>query len=197
MSIVGAPTEGIEREDSPEALLVRMRAGDRAAAARFMALYGSLIRSRVRDKLSVGLRRVMDSEDVLSTVARRLDGMVLEGRLRAETEPELWSLVQTVARNALSESLRSTRGDRVVMGRAERASAADTPPLQGSSDRSIIGAAMDALPDETDKRVLTMWLRGASHAHIARALGSTPAAIRMRWRRLLRSLRSRGRENDQ
>lgn len=196
MSFVGAPTESIEREDSPEALLRRMRAGDRAAAARFMALYGALIRSRVRDKLSVGLRRVMDSEDVLSTVARRLDGMVLEGRLRAETEPELWSLVQTVARNALSESLRSTRGDRVVMGRGDRAHGADTPPLHGGSERTLVGAAMDALPDETDKRVLSMWLRGASHAHIARSLGSTPAAVRMRWARLMRALRSLGRGNE-
>ena len=182
-----------EDEQSPAALLARMRAGDRDAAAQFMHLYGPLIRSRVRDKLGTQLRRVMDSEDVLSTVARRLDGMIAEGRMRAETEPELWSLVQSVASNALSESLRATRGERAA-ARVVRGGAHIDPPDIGEDEAA--DRALGALENDTDRRVLSLWLRGASLAAIGRSIGQTPAAMRMRWQRLMRTLRAGGRKDS-
>jgi DNA-directed RNA polymerase specialized sigma24 family protein len=191
-----------EFSESAEALLVRMRAGDRSAAARFMELYGVLIRLRVRDKLSVGLRRVMDSEDVLSTVARRLDGMVLEGRLRAQTAPELWSLVQTVAFNAVSESHRESRAEPELDadGRVEEheavLEAVEAPTSPEAESSGLLVEAMDRLGDEADQRVLSMWLRGSNHTHIARSMGLEPSTVRMRWSRLVRVLRSLGRGED-
>ena len=102
-----SPTAGAT---SPaEALLGRMRGGDRDAAAEFVRRYGDLIRLRVREKLGASLRRVLDSEDVLSTVARRLDGIVHDGRLRAGTQAELWSLVTAIANHAVCENVRGVR----------------------------------------------------------------------------------------
>jgi DNA-directed RNA polymerase specialized sigma24 family protein len=179
-----------------------MRAGDRTAAARFVELYGVLIRLRIRDKLSAGMRRVMDSEDVLSTVARRLDGMVLEGRLRAETEPELWSLVQSVAFHAVSESHRDSRLDAEIedggcMESDESAlDSVAAPVAPEAAPVGLIAEAMDRYGDEADQRVLSMWMRGSNHTHIARSMGLTPSAVRMRWSRLVRALRSFGRGED-
>ncbi len=185
-----APTSACAHdEQSPEALLARMRESDREAAAQFMQLYGTLIRLRVRDKLGAGLRRVLDSDDVLSTVARRLDGLVLAGRLRAQTEPELWSLVQTVARNAVSESARVHRHDRELEATDGSIDPSQHPPTMGDDRDEFVGQAMRSLQDETDRRVLALWLRGKSHAHIARSIGVTPASVRMRWSRLMRTLR--------
>jgi len=167
-----------------------MRAGDRVAAAQFMNAYSPLIRVRVRDKLAPWLRRVLDSEDVLSTVGRRLDGLVFEGKLRAETEPELWSLVQSIARNAISEVVRTSNPhvpmtDPPCLGGMEYAR---QTPSDAQSD--FVVRAMASLEDETDRSVLWMWLQGARHMHIAKAIGSSPAAVRMRWMRLCRTLRT-------
>ncbi|MFM9994440.1 MAG: hypothetical protein ACKVU4_01420, partial [Phycisphaerales bacterium] len=65
----------------PEALLQRMRRGDRAAAGEFVNRYGSRLLRRIRSKLSQPMRRVFDSVDILSTLARRLDRFVSSGQL--------------------------------------------------------------------------------------------------------------------
>lgn len=182
-----------EDQSSPGVLLARMRAGDREAAAQFMHHYGPLIRSRVRDKLGTQLRRVMDSEDVLSTVARRLDGMIAEGRMRAETEPELWSLVQSVANHALSESLRATRADREALRGVSRGSFDHLPDI-GEDERAAI--ALRSVENDADRRMVALWMRGASLASIGRSIGATPASVRMRWNRLMRTLRKLARKES-
>ncbi len=66
------------------ALLDRVRGGDREASAEFISRYGPRIRRRVRGKLSPAMRRLFDSQEILATVARRLDQMVASGERRAE-----------------------------------------------------------------------------------------------------------------
>ena len=70
------PRNSVSGTPSAAALLARMREGDRSACGEFMLHYGDLLRLRIRDKLSSNLRLVLDSEDVLSTVTRRLDVIV-------------------------------------------------------------------------------------------------------------------------
>src|SRR5689334_16822079 len=82
-------------------LLTRMRAGDRNAAAQFMDRFGSRIRRRVRGRLRPAMRRLFDSQEIISTLARRLDLFVRGGQLNAETEGQLWTLVFKMAENAV------------------------------------------------------------------------------------------------
>src|SRR5262245_43990251 len=70
-------------------LLARMRAGDRQAAAVFITRYESKIRRRVRGKLSLSMRRIFDSQDIVSTLGRRLDLYVRSGKLEAQSEQQL------------------------------------------------------------------------------------------------------------
>ena len=70
-----------------DSLVSRMAAGDREAVGTFLSLYGPMIRRRVRGKLRMSVRRLFDSQDILSTVGRRLDTIVREA---IATKPYVW-----------------------------------------------------------------------------------------------------------
>jgi len=173
-----------------------MRDGDRDAAAVFVETYGELIRLRVRDKLSNSLRRVLDSEDVLSTVARRLDGLVLGGQIRATTQGELWSLVGAIMRNVVSENIRVSQRDRAVAAHAAESAPPESADANADDTDAMIERALEVVEDDTDRHILGLWLRDKPHVEIARSMGLRPSAVRMRWSRIKQALKSiRGRDN--
>ena len=63
-------------QENVESLLRRMRNGDREAAAQFITRYEDRIRRRIRGKLNPSVRRLFDSQDIFSTIGRRLDQYV-------------------------------------------------------------------------------------------------------------------------
>jgi DNA-directed RNA polymerase specialized sigma24 family protein len=164
-----------------------MREGDREAAAVFVSHYGPRVRRRLRGKLSSAMRRVFDSQDLMSTFARRLDRFVHSGRVRAATEKEFWSLVFRIAENALIDKGR-------VFRRLESADAEDLEFAQTLVQRLReaeksgpdgceleLGSAIRMLPDATDQTILSMWLNGTPHAVTAECVGLSAAAVRQRW----------------
>lgn len=181
--------------DNPAFLLVRMRAGDRSAAAEFIAVYGPQIRRRIRGKLGPTMRRLFDSQEILSTLGRRLDNFVHTKRLRADSVPELWALVLKIADNSLLEKARVYRALQrkegedspfatQVLGRLREAETRDPegPELE-------IAEAMSTLEDKVDREVLSLWLLGVPHIHIAETLGMEPPAVRKRWQAIRERLR--------
>jgi DNA-directed RNA polymerase specialized sigma24 family protein len=175
-------------------LLDRMRSGDRAAAAEFMAQYGARIRRRVRGKLSPAMRRLFDSQDILSTLGRRLDLYVRAGRLRAVSENELWSLVFTVADHALvdlrrtTDYLRSIEGADGPLAQAMLRRINDAP--EPGADASLgLARVFEALKDGTDREILSLWITDTPHHVTAELMGLTPAAVRKRWERIKDTLR--------
>lgn len=183
----GAPDEGVE------ALVDRIRAGDRDALALFLERYGERIRARLRLRLSPSVRRLADSQDMLSTVARRLDRFVKDGRIRASGADELWSLVMTTAHNAILEKHRLVRR----LQRVEGPDASWARPLISSLRDEpgaapldpLIGQALDALSSDTDRAILSRWLAGHTLASSGASLGLTPEATRQRWRSMRLTLR--------
>lgn len=174
----------------PEDLLARMKRGDREAVADFVLRYGDLIRLRIRDKLGPNLRRVLDSEDVLSTVTRRLDHLVRDRAIRAGSNAELWSLVAAIANHAVAENARAARRERNTLESGNRPDITETEQSIGQ-DRSddALEEVVGALQDETDRRILWLRLHNHPHEQIASEIGSTPSAVRMRWSRIRRLLR--------
>ena len=85
----------------PEELVRRMRSGDRDAAAEFISRYDSRIRRRIRGKLGPAMRRLFDSQDIVSTLGRRLDLYVRSGRLEAVSGDQLWSLIMKMAEHGV------------------------------------------------------------------------------------------------
>lgn len=179
----------------PDLLLERMRSGDRAAAAEFIERFGTRIRRRVRGKLGPAMRRLFDTQEILSTLGRRLDQFILAGRLRAETAPELWSLVFRIADNALVEksrvfrSLEAKEGEDSplayrMLGRLREADghSPDGPEIE-------LERALGILEPGIDREILSLWLTGHQHNHIAESLGLAPTAVRKRWQKIRERLR--------
>lgn len=170
------------------ALLARLRAGDREAAATFIQQYGPMVRRRVRGKLGAAMRRLFDSQDILSTVSRRLDRYVHSGRVRAVTEAELWKLVFRMVDAALIDKVRlvkrlqrTERDDSefagILLQRLERAEGSDREGMELELDRVFA-----ALPDPIDRQILSLWLRGHKHTMIAPLVNLSHDATRQRWR---------------
>src|SRR5262249_23659126 len=92
--------------------LERFRRGDREAAAAYLARNAPLIRRRLRGKISRSLRRLFDSDDLMATGWRRLDDLIRRRELTASSEGELWSLLEHLAVNALSDVARRALRER-------------------------------------------------------------------------------------
>lgn len=189
-------------------MVERMRAGDPEAVAWFITRFGPLIQRRVRSKLGPSMRRLYDSQEILSTVSRRLLRFVSLGKLEAQSESELWSLVYQMTQGALVDKirvikrLRATEGPDsefagALLARVERAESGAEGLRSGSTfEHPETGAELEleslfkALPSPDDKEVLSLWLNGVPHAEIARQIGTTPAAVRQRWQAVKARLRS-------
>ncbi|TVQ59449.1 MAG: sigma-70 family RNA polymerase sigma factor [Phycisphaerales bacterium] len=186
----------IDPHSDAEALLNRMRAGDRDAAAEFVTRYESRIRRRIRGKLGPAMRRLFDSQDILSTLGRRLDRFVRAERVEARTPDELWSLIMGMANNAVVDKARVYRRLRRVerddAGFADLMLTRLNEGERARRDPEIdLEAAFDALKSEVDRQILTMWLTGSRHAHIANSVGLSPDAVRQRWQTIKSHLRER------
>jgi len=196
MSVKNARAENLRTPSAGE-LLRRMRDGDRAACGLFMRHYGDLVRLRIRDKLSVPLRRVLDSEDVLATVTRRLDRIIHDERLRAETDSQLWALVMQIARNVISENARTRTRERAVASDADlikllAATVSDEPSID---DQSATAWAFRVVDNDIDRVIIQRRIAGDSHEKIAALEALKPSAVRMRWSRVIGMLQdSAGRD---
>ena len=183
------------REDSDvQELLERMQGGDRGAAAAFITRYGSRIRRRIRGKLSPGMRRIFDSQEILSTLGRRLDYYVRSGKLVAASEGQLWSLVLTMANNAVVDKARVFRRlERVEDDDGAFAYELSSRLREAEQARSVgaeveIESALKLLDDRTDRMILSMWLTGTQHKTIAGYVDLAPTAVRKRWQKIKTTL---------
>ena len=175
----------------PADLLARIRAGDRDAAAAFLDRYGPLVRRRVRGKLGQQMRRVFDSQDLWSTLARRFDRFVQSANVSAESEAELVSLLHRMIDSAVVDKFRAfsrmADNDLHALPAAVPAPAVEAEPITPAD----VEAAIASLPDPVDREILVLWLQGIELQQIADQVGRTPAAVRQRWQSIRAPLRRR------
>ena len=191
---ISAPS--VKSPTEVQLLLARMQAGDRDAAALFVTRYGSLIRRRIRGKLSPAMRRIFDSLEILSTVGRRLDLYVRAGRFNAQSEGQLWALVFRMANNAVIDKSR-------IFRRLEKVEAEDSEfsrqllarlnDARQRGDREVeieIEHALGLFGDLIDKQILSFWLSGTRLSLIAEYVGLAPTAVRKRWQTIRSKLQA-------
>lgn len=178
-----------------EELLQRMRSGDREAAAEFITGYASRVRRRIRGKLGSDMRRLFDSQEILSTIGRRLDLYVRDGRLKAIGEGQLWAFIFTMAHNALIQKARVFQRLKAVEGSDGRFAHELLARLEQvesdhvSSSELEIDRVLLSLDDSVDREILSMWLLGRHHGQIADEMGVGHACVRKRWQRIRERLR--------
>lgn len=178
-------------------LLTRMRDGDRDAAAAFLVNYGDLIRRRIRGKLGASVRRMFDSMDILSTIGRRFDRYVRDGKLQDVDEPQLWAILFRMAEVAVIDKARIVKRLQIAEGEdgiiarelLARIEAAENATEAGAD--IILERALAALRSDADRTILTLWLADWPLFRIAEAMDSTPVAVRQRWHSIRLLLRKK------
>jgi DNA-directed RNA polymerase specialized sigma24 family protein len=180
----------IESPQHIDALLLRMRAGDREAAAEFLMRYGSRIRRRIRGKLGSSMRRLFDSLDILSTLGRRLDVFIMSGQLKATSEDQLWALLFKMADHAVVDKTRIFQQLRSVEGEDGEFARQLAQRMDRAESQSEFGADLEiekclrALHKIVDRQILSAWLTGQSYEAIADQLGMSTHTVRKRWERI-------------
>ncbi len=168
---------------------------DRTAVAEYILAHSPRIRGVARSKLSAATKSIYDSEEVLSSVLRRVDAIVKNGQMHPRSEAELWALIDAITRN---NAINRTK----LIERARNLLTEDGPYVYellkrlnaytGDDEATILVYRMMAcLPDEIDRRILGLYIRGATHAAVATLLSITAAATRQRWMRIRRELEAR------
>jgi DNA-directed RNA polymerase specialized sigma24 family protein len=183
------------------ALLSRFQEGDTDAVGDFVHRYGPVIRAHYRRRIGRSMQRLVDSQDLLSTIARRLCQRVSSRRVRASDRHQLWTLVFRIGDGALVDRirilsrLRSLEGDsefvHLLRGRLDRPG-----DSSGNEFAEELAGMLDSLHTETDKTLLVMWLHGMPLAEAGAEFGLTPPAARKRWERIRHALRARLEEAD-
>ena len=174
----------------------RIRTGDRGAAAAFLTENQAMIRRRYRHKLGRAMRRLCDSQELVSTIARRFDRLVYDKAVRAESERQLWALIFAIGDNALADKGRIVQRLEQVEGpdsdiarewriRLARAERNRSDGMEGELDDML-----RRLDDPMDRQVLTLWLIGFEHPAIAQEFGIEAVAVRKRWERIRKKLRA-------
>ena len=175
-------------------LVARVRAGDRQAMAEFFEINKSLVRRRVRQRLRHAVRRIFDSQEILSTVWRRLDELVRIGGVRAASPAQLVALMQQVAHHAVIDKGRVLdRLSRVEAPDAEFAVQLRKRLLSGESSEAgggdaAIARVLESLDSQSDREIMSGWLRGIRLKDIAEEMHVHPDTLRQRWVRIRRSV---------
>jgi DNA-directed RNA polymerase specialized sigma24 family protein len=164
----------------------------REAIAEFVLQHQDIIRSIARRKLTRAARSVSDSEDVVSSVLRRLDGLALRGTLLPRSEGELWGLIKVITTNTaisktqLIERLRNllTEDGPYVYEVLKRLNSY----TEDDEANLLVQRMLCSLSSSDDRQLLLMILRGSSHRVAAQYLKISEAASRQRWMRVKREL---------
>lgn len=162
----------------------------REQIAQFLVERQEKIRALARQHLGSQLQRFTDSEDVFSSVCRRLDGLAAEGGLRPRHADEVWALAAAIVSNTAVDRAR-------LLGRLRsREVQADGPDLgvlvercRSDDEAELLLQRMMLQLKGDDRQIFMLRIRGASHEVIAQQVGTTVQAARQRWSRIAQTLR--------
>ena len=169
-----------------DAALARLVAnGDREAAAEFVRRNEGLIRARHRWRLRRQPERLADTDDLLSTVTRRVDRVVATGRLLATGPGRLFEFVNRVAERASLEIVRRSRRSYRKHLQADAPAGRTSQVELEHSARSLFESAGLS---ERDQLIVRLRMNGTSHRQIASHVGITEGLARERYRLAVRKL---------
>jgi hypothetical protein len=160
----------------------------RSTLAEYLMRNEVTIRKMARAKLTREVQSISDSEDVFSSVVRRVDLMVVKGTLRPRSLGELWKCIEAITVNLAVDRVRMI--SRLRQFTAEDGDFAQhvIKRLEGfsSDDQAaiLLYRMMMSLPVAEDRQLLDLRIRGATIKAAAGLLGMKFDAASMRWFRL-------------
>lgn len=175
---------------SVEALIERMRAGDRSAISEFVLAYAPLIRNRFRQRIAPEMRCFFDSMDLVSTVARRFDKHASSYGVDFQSPEELFRLIFRIARMSCAEKMRLCSRLNRVEGPDSEVARMMASRLRGESSRGAIRHAFDLedilskLGNDEDSNFVRLWVDDHTFREIGLAMSISESAAKQRWNRL-------------
>ncbi|MCA9311796.1 MAG: hypothetical protein KDA21_11360 [Phycisphaerales bacterium] len=178
---------------STDELRERIRTGDRDVIAAFVLKHGPVIRRRAAGRLGTRMRRLFDSQEILSTVLRRMDDYIKRGNLTVESEAQLMKLMLQMTTAAVIDKARiSERLGRVESPTRPETGHADQGEIADEAECAMMERAFRALDRDVDRDILWLWLSDVPQAVMADLLGESPDFVRKRWQRIRHRLRIEG-----
>jgi RNA polymerase sigma-70 factor (ECF subfamily) len=170
-------------------LIRRVRGGDHRSAWELVRRYEPAIRRAVRVRLrDQRLRRLIESVDICQSVFASFFVRTVLGQYELERPDQLLRLLATIARNKLASHANRERANRRDQRRINPNAVLEACPAPGSSPsrqvaaRELVREARKRLTME-ERTLLEKRERGLEWAEIARELGGSPDALRIRLAR--------------
>jgi RNA polymerase sigma-70 factor (ECF subfamily) len=180
----------MSEEASFRDLILRVRAGDEAAAAEVVRRYEPSLRRAVRLRLrDPRLRRLVETVDICQSVLADFFVRAALGRFELERPEQLLQLLAVIARNKVINQLHKQRAARRDLRRVESAPAEDhalagrdATPSREVAGRELLAEARSRLaPDE--RQLLEFRENGWEWSRIAAELGGSPERLRKKLAR--------------
>jgi RNA polymerase sigma-70 factor (ECF subfamily) len=175
----------MSEHDSFRELIVRIRAGDEAAAAELVRRYEPAIRRAARVRLrDPRLKRLLDSTDICQSVLGSFFVRAALGQYELERPEQLLRLLVVMARNKLANQAHRQEAECRDHHRVEARPAdewelpsRDADPERQMAARELLEEARRRLlPDE--RRLLELREQGREWNQIATEVGGRPEALR-------------------
>lgn len=151
----------------------------------------SSLLTRIHALLGDDARRLTGTDDILSTAWRRIDRVIMRGRLRAQNDAQIYAFVHGVIEKTILEKARASRR----LSRRERIAHQIRNQLHTASQHPTVYSAEDAqrvgqiITCPIDREIILLRGRDLSFAAIAEMMQMEPGAVRMRWSRIRQRVR--------
>lgn len=174
--------------------------GDQQAAERLWQYIFVRLQEFASQKLDAQTRRHFDEQDAANCAFHSLCRGLADGRLKAENRDALWGLLAVITSRRISAQRRSLkrqiRGGGAVRGESGFAEfgAAGIKAIPGNQQKPDVLAEvsescaqlLDALPDETMKKIVLLKFQGAKNGEVASKLQCTRRTIERKLERIRR-----------
>jgi DNA-directed RNA polymerase specialized sigma24 family protein len=178
----------------------RASAGGQQAAEQLWQHVAVRLQEFAAQKLDVQTRRHYDEHDAANSAFHSLCRGLSEGRMEVENRDALWGLLAVITSRKISAQQRhihrQKRGSGAVRGESGfvdlgaagiNAVAGDqSPPDELAEVSESCAQLLDALPDDTMKRIVLLKFQGAKNSEIANELNCTERTIERKLERIRR-----------
>jgi hypothetical protein len=167
----------------------------RTAIAEYVLNNKERVCAIAREKIPRSTRSTLDSEEIFSSVLRRLDLMVVRNTLRPHSEAELWGLIETIIHNTTiskSQLIATARKHLTDGGPFTYEFLKRLNTCRDDDEAGILVTRMlMSLRKAEDRQLFCLIYRGAAHKATAAFLGISEEASRQRWLNVRRDLEAR------
>jgi len=167
------------------------REQQRGYAADLIEQQRSSLLTRIHTLLGDDSRRMANTDDILSTAWRRIDRVIMRGKLRAETDEQLYAFVHAVIERTILEKARSskrlTRRERIAQQIQDQNTVLPEHVTVYTAEK--VQQLGRLITNPVDREIILLRGRDLSFSVIAEMMQMEPSAVRMRWSRIRQRVR--------